>query len=61
MKNNILHFFGGSLLGFVTLEAQTPIPGVDDAIKAVITIVAGVIGSVVTYYLNKWLLKKNSK
>ena len=58
MKDHVLHFFGGSILGFVTLEAQSPIPGVDDAIKAVITIVAGVIGSIVTYYLNKWLTKK---
>lgn len=45
----------------ITLEATNPIPGVDEAIKAVISIVAGIIGSVVTYYLNKWLLKKNNK
>jgi putative effector of murein hydrolase len=60
MKNHILNFAGGSVLGFITLEAQTPIPGLDDALKAVITIVAGIVGSVITHFLNKWLFKKNN-
>lgn len=58
MKNTIINFCGGSLLGFVTLQAQSPISGLDDALKAVITIVAGIVGSVITYFLNKWILKK---
>jgi hypothetical protein len=40
------------------LEVQSSIPGLDKVVKAAISIVAGIIGSVVTYYLNKWLVRK---
>ena len=57
---NIYHgYFGGTCSWFL-LQVQT-IPGTSDAIKAIISILVGLAGTVLSYYLNKWLVRNKTK
>jgi hypothetical protein len=55
---NIIVGFG---ICFLTFEAMITIPGIETIVKAGISIAAGFIGALLSYYLDKWLVKKNSK
>jgi uncharacterized membrane protein YuzA (DUF378 family) len=59
--HNVYHgYFGGTISWFL-LQVQS-IPGASDAIKAIISILVGLAGTVLSYYLNKWLVnRKTSK
>jgi uncharacterized membrane protein YuzA (DUF378 family) len=48
-------YFGGTITWF-TMQIQS-IPGTSDAIKALISILVGLAGTVLSFYLTKWLTK----
>jgi uncharacterized membrane protein YuzA (DUF378 family) len=50
----------GGLISMVTLQTQS-IPGTSDAIKTIISILVGLAGTVLSFYLNKWFVKDKTK
>jgi hypothetical protein len=55
-------FFGtvGFITCFASLKQTSEIPGLSDAIQTLISLIAGAAGSVISFFLNKWLLKKQN-
>ena len=57
--HSVNHGVIGGLISMVTLQSQN-MPDMSDAIKALIAIAVGLCGTFLSYYLNKWLVKKNT-
>jgi hypothetical protein len=62
MKNHFVNFVGGAVPCYAVMST-TPVVGIDpaiaEAIKAIVSLVVGVVGALVTNLINKWL-QKNS-
>lgn len=58
MRNFFINFCGASLPAWISLQVQPPVPDYSEAVKAIVSLVVGLLGAILTNWINRKLSKR---